>query len=56
MYMDMQNTKYSQNKGEKAEYGDFTLLDFRIYYRTTIINTVLCSCENRHLGQWDTID
>lgn len=32
--MDIQNSKNSQNKFEKAEHGDLTLLDFRVYYKT----------------------
>lgn len=40
MHMDMQKTQKSQNKFEKAEFGDLLLLNFRMHYQSTVINTV----------------
>lgn len=40
-----------QNKFEKAENGDLTLLDFKIYYKTTVTNIAWYPCKSRHLGQ-----
>lgn len=54
MCMEPQIFPFSQDNLKK-EVGSITLSDFKIYFKATVMSTLLYWNRNRHINQWDTI-